>query len=65
VASDTLSVDFLFDQAISSRRKVIEISKKQICDAVARSRLWLAIRTSDIPGRVSRKRLEAFDQVFT
>jgi hypothetical protein len=44
---------------------VIQISKNRLVMPVTRGRLWLAIRTSDIPGRVSRKRLGAFDQVFT
>jgi DNA-binding transcriptional LysR family regulator len=48
-----------------ARRKVIQISKNRLVMPVTRGRLWLAIRTSDIPGRVSRKRLGAFDQVFT
>ena len=56
------SVDFPFDHAVSStaRRKVIEISKNRFVMSSQVGRLWLAIRTSYIPGRVLRKRLDAF-----
>ena len=46
------------------RRKVIRISKSRFLMLSQVGRLWLAIRTGYIPGKILRKRLDVLSRVF-